>query len=123
MGICEQQSGQKPSAGGCLLRTARARKPHGYSAALGLLFLAVSFLSGCTALTNPVADGIPVRLLPGELWGPSKAHLQPIPLSLLGQARPDAYRLDTGDVLGVYIDGFLGERLQGVPLHVAPLVD
>src|SRR5438105_3825036 len=87
------------------------------------LLMGLALFSGCTALTNPVADGIPVRLLPPELWGPSKAQLQPVPLSLLGQPQPSVHRLDSGDVLGVYIDGFLGERLQGVPLHVAPLVD
>src|SRR5438105_4985309 len=84
--------------------------------------LGATLVSGCTALTNPVADGIPVRLLPVDLWGPSKAHLQTIPLNLLSQPQPDVHRLAGGDVLGVYIDGFLGERALGMPVHMTPTV-
>lgn len=85
--------------------------------------LLLSLSSGCTAMTNPVADGIPVRLLPPELIGPSKANLQTIPLTLLRQSPSDAYRLSSGDVLGVYVDGFLGDRAQPLPIHIAPLVE
>ena len=77
----------------------------GWVRAFGLVLL-LSLSTGCTAMTNPVADGIPVRLLPPELLGPSKANLQTIPLTLLRQPSPDAYRLSHGDVLGVHIDGF-----------------
>jgi protein involved in polysaccharide export with SLBB domain len=87
------------------------------------LVLLQCLASGCTAMTNPIADGIPVRLLPPELWGPSKANLQTIPLTMLRQSPPDAYRLAPGDVLGVFVDGFLGERTQPIPTHVPPLVD
>jgi protein involved in polysaccharide export with SLBB domain len=45
-----------------------------------------------------------------------------IPLALLAQRRPDNYRLGPGDVLGVYIEGVLGERPPGPPVHVGPLV-
>jgi hypothetical protein len=78
--------------------------------------------AGCTAVTNPVADGIPVRLVPQELLAPPKAGSQTIPLCALGQPQPDTYRLDAGDVLGVYIDGFVGDRNMPLPVHVAPLV-
>jgi protein involved in polysaccharide export with SLBB domain len=79
---------------------------------------------GCAAVTNPVADGIPVRKVPAELLEPSKANEQTIPLSLLGQPKPPAYRIDSGDVLGVYVEGFLGERTppDPLPIHVGPLV-
>jgi len=79
---------------------------------------------GCAAVTNPVADGIPVRRLPAELLEPSKADEQTIPLSLLGQPKPPVYRIDAGDVLGVYVEGFLGERNppDPLPIHVGPLV-
>ncbi|MFO0805470.1 MAG: polysaccharide biosynthesis/export family protein [Gemmataceae bacterium] len=78
--------------------------------------------AGCAAMTNPVADGIPVRLVPHELLAPSKAGEQPLPFNLLGQAQPDQYRLESGDVLGVYIEGYLGEKTFTMPSHVAPLV-
>ena len=67
------------------------------------------------ALTNPVADGIPVRLLPPELIGPSKTSWQTIPLNSLQQPPTDVYRLATGDVLGVFIDGYLGASTQPLP--------
>ena len=82
--------------------------------------------SGCAALTNPVADGVPVRLVPQELLEPSKEGYQTIPLTLLSQPQPAEYRLDTGDSLTVYVEGFLGEKelpATGVPIHVAPQVD
>ena len=80
--------------------------------------------SGCAAMTNPVGDGVSVRHLPPELLEPSKAGEQTIPLTLLGQPRPATYRLDAGDVLGVYVEGFLGERNppDALPIHVGPLV-
>jgi protein involved in polysaccharide export with SLBB domain len=82
------------------------------------------FLSGCAALTNPIADGVSVRHLPPELLEPTKDGEQTIPLALLGQPRPPTYRFEPGDVLGVYVEGFLGEQLQAapVPIHVGPMV-
>src|SRR5947209_5739170 len=86
--------------------------------------LAAAPAAGCAALTNPVADGVPARRLPPELLEPAKDCEETIPLTLLGQARPAAYRLEPGDVLGVYVEGFLGERNQPepMPIHVGPLV-
>ena len=78
--------------------------------------------SGCAALTNPVADGIPVRLVPPELLAVSKRGEETIPLSVLGQPEPPTYQLAPGDVLGVYIEGYLGDRTVPTPLHVAPHV-
>ena len=74
---------------------------------LAAMALACAASTGCTAMTNPVADGIPVRLLPPELLGPSKAHYQTIPLSVLRQPQPDAHRLDAGDVIGVAMLDFV----------------
>jgi protein involved in polysaccharide export with SLBB domain len=73
---------------------------------LAVLFGAAS--GGCAAITNPVADGVPVRRLPPELLGHSKDDSVTIPMTFLEQKRPDAYRLDAGDILGVYIEGVLG---------------
>jgi hypothetical protein len=65
---------------------------------------------------NPVANGVPVRRLPPELLAESKENLQTIPLSLLRQPPGQDYRLAGGDVLGVWVEGVLGEKGQ------APLV-
>jgi protein involved in polysaccharide export with SLBB domain len=78
--------------------------------------------TGCAALSNPVGDAVPVRLVPPELLGQSRNEEQTISLSLLGQPPPDTYRLGPGDVLGVFIDGILGDRNLPVPLNIAPPV-
>jgi protein involved in polysaccharide export with SLBB domain len=84
-----------------------------------LLLLCVS-LCGCAALTNPVADAIPVRLLPPDLVeGPRKDATVTIPLTLLGQPAPDVYRLAAGDVLGVWIEGVLGEKTVAPPVSLS----
>ena len=77
---------------------------------------------GCTAVTNPIADGIPARLLPPEILGPAKTDYQTIPLTALRQAQPEKYQLDVGDVLGVFVDGFLGDKNVPLPVQVAPMV-
>jgi len=89
---------------------------------LALLLASLATAGGCTAITNPVADGIPVRLLPPEIIGPAKICWQTIPLNVLRQPQLDVYRLAPGDVLGVYIDGFIGDRSQILATHVAPVV-
>ena len=41
-------------------------------------------LSGCAAVTSPVAEGVPVRHLPAELLAKPKDVEHTIPLDLLG---------------------------------------
>src|SRR5262249_53072126 len=72
--------------------------------------------SGCAALSNPVANGVPVRRLSPELLGESKANLELIPLTSLRQTPPDAYRLGPEDVLGIWIEGVIGEKGQPPPI-------
>jgi protein involved in polysaccharide export with SLBB domain len=79
--------------------------------------LCAALAAGCAAMTNPTLIGIPVRLLPPELRGKSVAGMQTIPLSLLGQQRPENYRIDGGDVLGVWIETILGELGQQPPIQ------
>lgn len=85
------------------------------------LLLAVA--GGCAAVTNPVAEGIPVRRLPPELLGPCRKDLVQIPLSLLEQPRSAVQRIQPGDVLGVWIEGVLGDRALAPPLHTPPRVE
>jgi protein involved in polysaccharide export with SLBB domain len=86
----------------------------------GLLF-AVCCLTGtgCAAMTNPVGIGIPVSRLPDEHLAPSAQGLNTIPLTTLRQNPPVEYRLDAGDVLGVYIEGILGDKAQPPPVRFA----
>lgn len=71
-----------------------------------LLLGLVSILTGCTALTQPIS-GIPARRLPPNFFPEPKSNLVPIDVSRLGQEPPRQYLLDSGDILGVYIEGIL----------------
>ena len=83
----------------------------------GLLVTLSLLLNGCAAWTNPTALGVPVDRLPPHLLGRPREDAKPIPLTLLQQTPPTVYRLDTGDVLGIWIEGVLGERNQPVPVQ------
>ena len=74
--------------------------------------------TGCAALTNPVVDGIPVRRLQPEAFGESRAELKPIPLTSLTPPSTETYKLAPGDVLGVFIEGILGERNGQPPVQI-----
>jgi protein involved in polysaccharide export with SLBB domain len=84
---------------------------------LWIAALVVGALPGCTAITNPAANGLPVRLLPPELLAESKKDLVALPLTLLSQKPPEQYRLASGDVLGVWIEGVYGEKEKVPPTH------
>src|SRR5262249_52301070 len=79
--------------------------------------------AGCPAVTNPVADGVPVWRLPPEFLPRPKAEEKPIPLTLLRQKPPDVYPLDAGDVLGVYIERVLGERAVPPPVRLGEVTN
>jgi protein involved in polysaccharide export with SLBB domain len=79
-------------------------------------------LTGCAALTDPVAEGVPVRRLPPELLGPDRESLGTIPLTLLRQKPVTGYRLAPGDELGVWIPGVVGEANVPPPVEISPPV-
>src|SRR2546421_8533132 len=81
------------------------------------LLLALAGAAGCAALTNPTAhESIPVHRLPPEVFGKPREEEKTIPLTLLRQQPPESYLIDAGDLLGVFIEGVLGERNQTPPL-------
>lgn len=92
----------------------QARQPDriGKATVALILFAALAAEQGCAALSNPLANGVPVRRLPPELLGESKEGMQRIPLTLLRQPPPPAYKLAAGDILGIWIEGVLGEKGQ-----------
>jgi hypothetical protein len=55
---------------------------------IAMVAMLSGLFSGCAALTNPVAHGVPVRILPAELIAKSKEGFEPIPLALLQQPPP-----------------------------------
>ncbi|MGL4551963.1 MAG: polysaccharide biosynthesis/export family protein [Gemmataceae bacterium] len=80
--------------------------------------LLVGLLNGCAAVSNPVVDGIPVRRLPPEALGQSRETERPISLASLRQPPPEFYRLGPGDVLGVHVEGVLGEKNAPPPVRI-----
>ncbi len=95
---------------------------HSRNRAVLIALLVGGLSTGCAALTNPAADGVPARLVPPELLAPPREGSHTIPLEMLGQPQPDAYRLGPGDVLGVHVEGHLSAPNQLIPLHVNPPV-
>jgi protein involved in polysaccharide export with SLBB domain len=83
-----------------------------------LLAMALLAAPGCAAITNPLADSLPVRQMPAELLQTClRDKEETIPLALLQQPPADAYRFDAGDVLGIWIDGIIGDRTLPIPVH------
>ncbi len=73
---------------------------------------------GCAALTNPVADGVPVNRVPAEVLGRPKKELVNVPLTLLRQKEATEYRLDKGDVLAIIADEVIAPANQVPPVRM-----
>ena len=74
----------------------------------------ISFwLTGCAAF-HPV-EGVPARYLPTELKVGDRTDKRTIDLSLLRQT-PQTHRVDSGDVLAIYIEGFVGRSSDPPPV-------
>ena len=83
-----------------------------------VILLAVSLgMTGCSALTNPVADGIPVGRVRSELLARSKEDLRDIPVLLLRRNPIEVYKVGPGDTLGIVIDEIVGNSNQFVPVR------
>lgn len=89
---------------------------------IALIVTLACCLTGCSSLTNPVLNGIPVRKLPTDLLSqPHRESMQTIPLSLLRQKQPKDYLLAAGDVVGVFIAGVFPPTLADQPLTTPPV--
>lgn len=118
IGAIESGGTTMPAVQGRRSRSGAARR--GGSAGVALLLALLG--SGCAAVTNPVAEGVPVRKIPDELLVTARKDANcTIPLHLLSQPRPNAYRLAPGDVLAVFVDGFLGTAGQNIPVNIPTL--
>jgi protein involved in polysaccharide export with SLBB domain len=84
--------------------------------AIAMTFCAMG--GGCAAVSNPVAEGIPVRRLPPEYLATPKEEAKTIPLTLLRQQAPDEHHVDAGDVLGVFIEGVMGKQGESPPVRL-----
>ncbi len=83
-----------------------------------MMLFGAAFSGGCASLSNPVADGVPVRRLPDEVLGRPKSDLKPIPLTLLRQREIEIYRLDKGDVLAIVAEEIIAPANTAVPVRI-----
>ncbi|HEX3869078.1 MAG TPA: polysaccharide biosynthesis/export family protein [Pirellulales bacterium] len=88
----------------------RASKHH--RSLFWITVIALIASSGCISLT-----AIPASRLPPSLLAAPRAGKEPINLIGLRQDPPPVYQLGPDDVLGVYIEGVLGQADQPPPVH------
>ncbi|MEO1970440.1 MAG: polysaccharide biosynthesis/export family protein, partial [Pirellulaceae bacterium] len=72
--------------------------------------------TGCTSMLSPIS-GIPSHRVPKQILAKPRNNMVPIDISRLRQAPPRNYLLDAGDILGIYIEGVLGNFDQLPPVH------
>ena len=73
--------------------------------------------SGCTSLLSPVS-GVPAHRLPSEFLAQPKNNLVNVDISRLRQQPPREYLIDADDVLGIYIEGILGNADEPPPVSL-----
>jgi protein involved in polysaccharide export with SLBB domain len=73
-------------------------------------------LSGCTALLSPI-DTIPADRVPQQFLAEPQADKIPIDVSRLRINKPEYYLLDEKDILGVFVEGVLGNFEEAPPVR------
>ena len=74
----------------------------------------IVMLNGCSSVFK---DAIPARCIGPDPFHLSRADREPINFLRLRQDPPAAYQLGPRDVLGIYIEGVLGNREEPPPVH------
>ena len=83
---------------------------------LGAILASLS-MTGCTALFNPI-ETIPANRVPAQFLAEPQASKVPIDVARLRQTKPEFYTLDEDDVLGVFIEGVLGNFDEAPPVQL-----
>lgn len=81
-----------------------------------LLLLIAIGLTGCTSLFHPVS-GVPAHRLPVDFRSERKDELVPVDISRLRQPPPKEYVVHADDILGIYIEGVLGQADTPPPVY------
>lgn len=92
------------------------RKRYGHLAVLATIAMCMS-LTGCTALFSPI-DTIPAARVPAQFLAEPQANKVPIDVARLRQVKPEFYTLDADDVLGVFVEGVLGNFEETPPVNI-----
>ncbi len=101
-------------------KTTGVNPTHRYATrGIALLGLAMACLAstGCTALLSPIS-GVPAHRLPAQFHAKPKNNLKPIDIYRLSQDPPTAYLIDSGDILGIWIQGVLGDEGETLPFQM-----
>ena len=85
--------------------------------ALVLAVMVSMSMTGCTALFSPL-DTIPADRLPEQFKAEPQASKVPLNPARLRQTRPEFYTLDSDDVLGIFIEGILGNAGEAPPIQI-----
>lgn len=85
-----------------------------------LMLLAVAAMcismTGCTALFSPI-DTIPASRVPAQFLAEPQATKVPLDPARLRQPKPEFYTLDSDDVLGIFIEGVVGNFDDQPPVN------
>ena len=99
--------------------TSNDRKRYGKLAVLATIAMMCMSLTGCTALFSPI-DTIPAARVPAQFLAEPQANKRPIDVARLRQVKPEFYTLDADDVLGVFVEGVLGNFEETPPVNIPP---
>ncbi len=84
-----------------------------------LMFLVLLYgVVGCAAFSNPIADGVPANRVPPQFLAKPKEEQVSVPLNLLQKKQDTDIRIYPGAILGVFVEGILGEPKQPPPVQV-----
>ena len=85
------------------------------AAEVAAVLLAVAYgLPGCAAFRS--LEGVPAEGLSAAFRDPVRGGRATIDLALLGRTPPPQHVVDSGDILGVYVEGVLGGPDQAPPI-------
>jgi protein involved in polysaccharide export with SLBB domain len=96
---------------------------HQHSLRISMLFslMVLPLLTGCAAI-HPI-KGIPVSQVPEEYLSMTRSDKHTISHSLLTQPVPPEHIIGRGDVLGIYIEGVLGNPGESPPVNFPTTAD
>lgn len=97
-------------------KTSTQQSLYGKLAILAAMVMSTS-LTGCTALFSPI-DTIPASRVPAQFLKEPETNKTPIDVARLRQTKPEFYTLDADDVLGVFIEGVLGNVDDAPPVQI-----
>lgn len=107
--LSQIRTDQRRYAAPSVLRSERTGGAHAVMIAL----LALVSLVGCASRRR----GVPARSMQSHQQCDACGQNEPINFLTLRQDPPQQYRVGARDVLGIYIEGILGDRDQPMPVH------